>query len=149
MVSKPISVLTGTPGSLPLEYAFGFPQDLPRAEIFAFATTLFLDLDLDFVPSGYYPHLISRYLKEISSYIPSKRFSKCPSEEKNTAFNQWIQGKQIEHEENSPEDSDGQAYFAYRQLLWTALSPDFKKRPDAATFEKELTELYAKGELPA
>lgn len=145
--------ISGSRGYISLEYTLaallGVPlpsEDLPRADVFALAITLFKDLEPKFKAPGYYDGQRKIYLNEI------QMFTRITLEEttfrrQNQALNAWLLWKQVGHEASAPKD-DGNPYLVYRQCLWEAMSPVFTKRPDAQTFENRLKELYAQGELP-
>jgi hypothetical protein len=55
----------------------------------------------------------------------------------------------IEHENLAPkDDEDDEPYLSYKQLLWEAMSPDPRQRPNAETFEAKLRQLNEAGKLP-
>lgn len=121
-------------------------EDLYRADVFAFAVTLYKDLENDFQKPGYHADLWETYQREIQA-ISGINPAQCPPKQQNEALNQWLAWKQREHDASVPQE-DGKPYLAYRQFLWTAMSPIFVLRPDAAAFEAGLKELAQGNELP-
>lgn len=152
---KPVNPFSGTIGFIPLDFTLKIfsktlvqDPDLPKADVFAFAVTLYYDIDVSFQSPGYDPRFRETYFKEIESFTLPRKVIDCKSDELNRVLNQWLLRKQLEHDAHAPNDNNA-PYLVYRKFLWQALSPDLDRRPSSKDFEEGLKRLYAMGELPA